>query len=63
MEQAHADNVIMMPQQADGWSKLVRKLRWIGLQEEAAPLNSPYAIYQSSKGAWPQPVRSTPISK
>ena len=38
MEQAHADNAIMMPQQADGWSKLVRKLRWIGLQEEAERL-------------------------
>jgi hypothetical protein len=32
MEQARADNVIVMPQQPNDWSKLIRKLRWIGLQ-------------------------------
>jgi hypothetical protein len=35
MEQARADNVIVMPQQPNDWSKLIRKLRWIGLEEEA----------------------------
>jgi len=34
MEQARADNVIVMPQQPNDWSKLIRKL-WIGLEEEA----------------------------
>jgi hypothetical protein len=32
MEQARADNVIVMPQQPNDWSKLIRKMRWIGLQ-------------------------------
>jgi len=35
MEQARADNVIVMPQQPNDWSKLICKLRWIGLEEEA----------------------------
>jgi hypothetical protein len=38
MEQARADNVIVMPQQPNDWSKLIRKLRWIGLEEEARRL-------------------------
>lgn len=35
MEQARADNVIVMPHQQNDWSKLIRKLRWIGLEEAA----------------------------
>jgi len=35
LARADADNVIAMPQQPKDWSKLIRKLRWIGLDEEA----------------------------
>lgn len=28
------DNVIAMPAQSNDWSKLIRKLRWIGMEEE-----------------------------
>jgi hypothetical protein len=38
MEQARADNVIDMPQQPNDWSKMIRKLRWIGMEEEAIRL-------------------------
>ena len=38
MEQARTDNVIVMPQQPNDWSKLIRKLRWIGMEEEAIRL-------------------------
>jgi hypothetical protein len=38
MEQACADNVIVAPRQSDDWSKLIRKLRWIGMEEEAERL-------------------------
>jgi hypothetical protein len=32
------DNVIAMPAQSNDWSKLIRKLRWIGMEEEALRL-------------------------
>ena len=32
------DNVIAMPPQSNDWSKLIRKLRWIGMEEEALRL-------------------------
>ena len=38
MEQARADNasdVIVMPQLPNDWSKSIRKLRWIGMEEDA----------------------------
>ena len=38
MEQARADNVIAVPQQPDDRSKLIRKLRWIGMEGEAQHL-------------------------
>jgi hypothetical protein len=38
MDQARADNVIFMPKQQDDWSKLIRKLRWIGMEDEARRL-------------------------
>jgi hypothetical protein len=38
MEQACADNVFVAPRQSDDWSKLIRKLRWIGMEEEAERL-------------------------
>lgn len=38
MDQACADNVIVAPGQSDDWSKLIRKLRWIGMEEEAERL-------------------------
>ena len=38
MEQTRADSVIVMPQQPNDWSKLIRKLRWIGMEEEAQRL-------------------------
>ena len=36
MGHASADNVIVMPEQSNDWSKLIRKLRWIGMEEEGA---------------------------
>ena len=38
MDQARADNVIIMPKQQNDWSKLIRKLRWIGMEDEARRL-------------------------
>ena len=38
MEQARAVNAIVMPQQPTDWSKLICKLRWIGMEEEALRL-------------------------
>jgi hypothetical protein len=32
------DNVIAMPPQPNDWSKLIRKLRWIGMEEETLRL-------------------------
>jgi hypothetical protein len=32
------DKVIAMPPQSNDWSKLIRKLRWIGMEEEALRL-------------------------
>jgi len=39
MEEMHADNVISINHQSqDGWAKLIRKLHWIGLSEQARRL-------------------------
>jgi hypothetical protein len=38
MEQASVDNVIVIPQPPNDQSKLIRKLRWIGMEEEALRL-------------------------
>jgi hypothetical protein len=38
MEQACADKVIIIPQQLNHWSQLIRKLRWIGMEDEAIRL-------------------------
>jgi hypothetical protein len=38
MEQARADNVIIIPQQLNHWSQLIRNLRWIGMEDEAIRL-------------------------
>jgi hypothetical protein len=38
MDQVRADNVIIMPKQQSDWSKLIRKLRWIGMEDEARRL-------------------------
>jgi DNA-directed RNA polymerase specialized sigma24 family protein len=39
MEQPHEDNVIVMGQQSSWeWAKLIRKLHWIGLHDEARRL-------------------------
>jgi hypothetical protein len=39
MEQARKDNVIVMSQQEwCGWARLIRKLRWIGLEDQALRL-------------------------
>lgn len=35
MEQARADNVAAMDHEWRQWAKLIRKLRWIGMEEEA----------------------------
>ena len=38
MEQASGNNVIPFDQSSREWAKLIRKLRWIGLDEEARRL-------------------------
>ena len=38
MEHARADNVIVMTEQSNDWSKLIHKLRWISMEEEAQRL-------------------------
>jgi hypothetical protein len=38
MEQARADNMIVMPEQSNDWSNLICMLRWIGMEEEAQQL-------------------------
>jgi hypothetical protein len=51
------DNVIAMPPQSNDWSKLMRKLRWIGMEEEAlrlqrAVLSLPFEE-RGTVSAWP----------
>jgi hypothetical protein len=61
MEQARADNVIVMPQQPNDWSKLIRKLRWIGLEEEAHRLQLKRCVVcRPNKEAPCQPGRLAP---
>jgi hypothetical protein len=38
MEQASGNNVIPFDQFSREWARLIRKLRWIGLEEEARRL-------------------------
>ncbi len=38
MEQHNQSVIAVMQQQPRDWAKLIRKLRWIGLQEEAQRL-------------------------
>jgi hypothetical protein len=39
MEQPHDDNVVRMDMRTPSeWAKLIRKLRWIGLEDEARRL-------------------------
>jgi hypothetical protein len=38
MEPGREDNVIRMDQPSYEWAKLIRKLRWIGLEDEARRL-------------------------
>jgi hypothetical protein len=39
MEQPHEDNVVRMDMRTPTeWAKLIRKLRWIGLEDEARRL-------------------------
>ena len=40
MEQAREDNVIATPQQPKDLAKLIRKLLWIGMEEEAHRLQA-----------------------
>jgi hypothetical protein len=35
MEEAPAENVIVVDHRSREWAQLIRKLRWIGLEEEA----------------------------
>jgi hypothetical protein len=35
MEEAPAENVIVVDHHSREWARLIRKLRWIGLEEEA----------------------------
>jgi hypothetical protein len=38
MEQASANNVISLDRPSREWARLIRKLRWIGMDEEARRL-------------------------
>jgi len=38
MREAHEKNVMPIKQQSDEWVKLIRKLRWIGMKEQARRL-------------------------
>jgi hypothetical protein len=38
MEQKPCTDDVTKPERSDDWSKLVRKLRWIGMEEEAERL-------------------------
>jgi len=38
MDETRTDKGIITPEQADDLAKLIRKLRWIGLEEEARRL-------------------------
>jgi hypothetical protein len=38
MEQAREDNVVYLDRSSCEWAKLIRKLRWIGLDDEARRL-------------------------
>jgi hypothetical protein len=38
MEQLHTNNAIPVSQQSDERAKLIRKLRWIGMEDEAQRL-------------------------
>jgi hypothetical protein len=38
MEQASANNVISLDRSSREWARLIRKLRWIGMDEEARRL-------------------------
>lgn len=38
MEQARRDNVVYIDRSSCEWASLIRKLRWIGLEEEAQRL-------------------------
>ena len=66
MEQAHdVQNVFMqnasVPSasiQPQDWAKLIRKLRWIGMEDEACRLQWRFAVFLRSKEAPYPPVRS-----
>jgi hypothetical protein len=38
MQQVETDNVVRVDQPSCEWAKLIRKLRWIGLEDEARRL-------------------------
>ena len=40
MEEAPAENVIVVDFRSREWARLIRKLRWIGLEEEAHPVST-----------------------
>lgn len=50
MEQDHVDTVTSLNQQTSNeWVKLLRKLRWIGLEEEARNLELVLSILRSEQ--------------
>jgi hypothetical protein len=50
MEQDHVDTVTSLNQQTSNeWVKLLRKLRWIGLEEEARNLELVLSILRSKQ--------------
>jgi hypothetical protein len=41
MEEAPAENVMVVDHHSREWARLIRKLRWIGLEEQAHRLELP----------------------
>jgi hypothetical protein len=51
MEEAPAENVIVVDYCSREWARLIRKLRWIGLEEEAHRLELLSALCQRRREA------------
>ena len=52
MEQIQANNVVDLHQQSNDWAKLIRKLRWIGMEDEAHRLEQVVrSLHPEARGA------------
>jgi hypothetical protein len=52
------DNVIAMPPQSNDWSKLIRKLRWIGMKRKRFVFSAQCSVCLLKKEARYRPGRS-----